>query len=609
MPTAAFASVDDETDLQVVAQSFTWKKLIQSGKGNNGLAVSTVLSDEFYLSDTTPFQPFAELQSTLNAFESNQLLNGVPAACRFPARYLWLSTKLAQHASGWVKPACPELDAWAYLDDLEGISIIQVSGYFGNPASAFGHLLLQVNRKSGDGLRGLQDLGVNFGARIPDGENSVSYILKGLFGAYDASFSDKSFYAQDYVYSATEFRDMWAYELQLTPFQQKMILFHLWELKDALFKYYFFKINCAFHLAQLLEIALELDFGLDHHGWFLPVTVFHTLNEIDAKQPGSMIKSVQFIPSAQREVHLSFEKLATQDKLFVNRYALASQALPLPKSASSSLLDFLLLYVDYKLLSEPKERRDSWRSRRTPILLARLRQPAVSGSSAEPYNDLKRFAPPAQGPKSRKLGVGVNVDQGEIAGTSLLFAPFAYDLLQNNKGSLVDSSFILGQVVLNFNDGDTLLDRFEIANIEKLAPPVTALAGEQKLNWRVALSVEHFPRRCARCVSPIFGGGVGKAKQLGTNAGLYGFVTCELNRLGVDAGLAAGALVQFWPGLRMRFESHAQLLSDLDGIAQSSLITHRLSALLNIGYSLDFSIDAEHADDNTSAEALLNYRF
>ena len=49
----------------------------------------------------------------------------------------------------------------------------------------------------------------------------VKYIVKGLSGFYEAGFSDKYFYNQDLTYTDTEFRDMWEYKLNLTPYQQK----------------------------------------------------------------------------------------------------------------------------------------------------------------------------------------------------------------------------------------------------------------------------------------------------------------------------------------------------------------------------------------------------
>ena len=608
-PFIAFAQSNvDQSVLEELAQSFTWKKLIQAGKNNTGGPLATVLSEGFYLSGASPLSPLAEMQATITAFSTNQMQDETPAACRFPARLLWLEKELPALASGWERPACPELEATLKLDDLDGISLINVSGYFGNPASAFGHLLLQVNRKNSAGVRGLQDTGINFGARVPDGEHIAHYVLKGLLGGYNASFTGQSFYVQDFVYSATEFRDMWAYELNLNEYQQKIILFHLWELREALFKYYFLKVNCAFHLAQMMEIALETDFNLDARPWYLPVTVFHKLNDLDSKQPGSVIKSVRFIPSKQREVHLAYEKMNAEDQRFANRYVVAESPLPLPESASAQLMEFLLLYIDYKAESFPLEEQAAFRERRNPILLARLRAPATSGSTVPEY-DLERFAPAAAGPRTGKLGVGVNYNDDTGSGQSIVFAPFSYDVLNANTGSLIDSNFKLGETTIIHNDGEVLLEKFELISLEKLAPPVTSLAGETKWNWRMEIGVKHFPRRCERCLTPMISGGVGRAQWLVPKVNVYGFATAEINRQGIDTGLAAGFLWQVLPRVRMRVESHAQLMSTTDGIADSSLVTTSVAALVNFGPHWDIVGSAETSSDRTEGEVVLNYRW
>lgn len=609
VPNAVFAQPQASyAELEKLAESFAWKKLIQAGKNNTGGPLATVLSEGFYLSGTAPLSPLAELQATISAFSTNQLLEQTPAACRFPARLLWLEKEQPALTANWVRPSCPDLEDTLKLDELEGISLMNVSGYFGNPASAFGHLLLQVNRKDSVGVRGLQDTGINFGARIPDGEHIARYVLKGLFGGYNASFTGQSFYAQDYIYSATEFRDMWAYELNLNEYQQKIILYHLWELKEALFKYYFLKVNCAFHLAQMMEIAFETDFNLDARPWYLPVTVFHKLNDLESDAPGSIIKSIQFIPSKQREVHLAYEQMSAEDQRFASQYAVAETPLALPDSATAQLMEFLLLYIDYRAESFPLAEQEAWREQRNPIVLARLRAPATTGLE-EPQFDLERFAPAADGPRTAKVGVGVNYNDDTQSGQSIVFAPFSYDALNANTGSLIDSNFKLGETTLTLNDGDVLLEKFELIGLEKLAPPVTSLAGETKWNWRMVMGAKHFPRRCDRCLTPMINAGIGQAKRLIPKVDVYGFATAEINRLGIDGGLAAGFVWQVLPRVRVRAESHAQLLSTKDGIGESSVVTTSLATLVNFGPHWDIAASAEATSDRSEGEVLLHYRW
>ena len=55
----------------------------------------------------------------------------------------------------------------------------------------------------------------------------VAYIARGY---YQSGFTNRAYYLQDQVYVRTEFRDVWEYELSLTPAENQRPAAHLWEL-------------------------------------------------------------------------------------------------------------------------------------------------------------------------------------------------------------------------------------------------------------------------------------------------------------------------------------------------------------------------------------------
>lgn len=80
------------------------------------------------------------------------------------------------------------------------------SGYLGNPASFFGHLMLHLERPAqgqgqGETLSRLLDTSLNFGADVPSDEGLVAYMAKGLVGGYEAQYSRASFYRNTTLYS------------------------------------------------------------------------------------------------------------------------------------------------------------------------------------------------------------------------------------------------------------------------------------------------------------------------------------------------------------------------------------------------------------------------
>ena len=276
-----------------------WLKLLHYDRHGQR---SEIVSDDFFLSPTGKTAPAAELQATLAAyFESWPADTNLHVRCRFPARYFWLSQQI--DLPGYVvrEPRCGRLEKWAMLDRLRSVSLLLVSGYFGNPASTFGHALLRLNTGDADDPNML-DVTINYGALVPENELMVLYVYRGLFGGYQSGFSDKYFYTEDLVYARKELRDFWVYELNLSDEQVRLLAFHLWEVIGKKFTYHFLTQNCAYRLAELLELVTDEPWLTNSRVWYLPVEMFHRLTTLDAARPGRLVRSVLFIPSSQREL-------------------------------------------------------------------------------------------------------------------------------------------------------------------------------------------------------------------------------------------------------------------------------------------------------------------
>ena len=127
--------------------------------------------------------------------------------------------------------------------------------------------------------------------------------IKGLLGGYNASYSDR-FYSFNHMYGENEQRDLWAYELNLSIQQRERIIFHTWELLQKVqFTYYFFLDNCAYRMAELLEMAWTDDTRLNSSGalWAIPIYVIHNLKEKKINNK-SILGKPELIPSRQRRL-------------------------------------------------------------------------------------------------------------------------------------------------------------------------------------------------------------------------------------------------------------------------------------------------------------------
>jgi len=220
----------------------TWLNLLHYEQNDDTQSgyLSAIHSKSLFLDKQGSDDPHRELLATIEALSSpfSGEIDQAPY-CRFPARLLWLRKKLGNDfAQQQDLNNCPKFSQWSYQDSVESISIIFASGYLGNPASFYGHTLLKFNSSKKLKRTSLQDASLNYGAIETKNDGAISYILKGLFGGYEASFSHIQYYFHDHNYGEAELRDMWEYELNLKPSDVKFLVAHSWEVLGQKYTYY-----------------------------------------------------------------------------------------------------------------------------------------------------------------------------------------------------------------------------------------------------------------------------------------------------------------------------------------------------------------------------------
>jgi len=594
----------------------TWWRLLHVTPGE-GISPGkpAIITPAFYLSDSAPLSPRAELLATLTAFA--QAASSAPVSspdddprCRYPARLRWLSRMLPDTVGRLERGDCPALRTWLDVEAVESVSLVHVSGYFASPASAFGHLLLRVELDGAGGARGLRDLGINFGAAVPPGDGPLVYVLKGLFGGYEAGFSDQAFHAHDAVYSAVEQRDMWAYRLALDAETRSLLLYHLWELGRARFGYYFLRHNCAWYLAALLELGLERPVRA-RTPWQLPRTVFETLDTLETADGQPLVESVTFVPSLERQFRHGFGELDVDEARRAN--ALIASVSPPEAFArelddtSTGVLDVLLDRADLGALGGDETTRTRWVERKRAVLRERLRRPI-----GEPRTRMPPLPPPARGPRSLTFAIGAahdtGVDAPAVTPTTLRFAPYAYDILNLNRGSLADAEFRLFDLALGGDaEGEARLRSLELIGVEKLATPAVRIAGRSRRVWRAAARVHGERTDCANCSRVVASAGFGFAD--GTLAApldltLYAYADLELGSERTLFGPSIGALYRPFPRLALRLEGRRLAASEGDALS-----VVRLGAFASLTRQYGVSLLASRRAGRTLAAFELSRRF
>lgn len=469
---------------------------------------SAIIAPDFFLAHPADAQ--AELDATIAA-----LLQPVPddpnshAQCRFIARTHWLAQQLPDLAAALPDVVCPLFESWSDQQQIQSVSAIFASGYLGNPASFYGHILLKFNSVS-DRRALLQQQNINFGAEVPAGENPLVYIAKGLGGGYNAVFSYGDFYRNIHTYGETELRDLWEYQLALTDAEVKQLLYHAWELIGRDYVYYFLKENCAFRMAELLELVVGQPLISRRKPYAMPISVFHRLAEVEHHgQP--LVSKITQHPSRQKRLHAGYQQSSPDVQnavawLVANNYQLADAAFQqLTVTERIQVLEILFDYIEFlKVEADAPELTQI----KNQLLQARLNLPVVK---ATPFTSQDNA--PHLNTYPSLLQVGITDTENSIA-YDLRFRATYYDLLTANRDRGVFSALAMFDLQLRLQQGRLALQRFELLNIENMNLSQTGLAGDGGLAWKI--NVGYLPEDliCPDCQQLQLTAGVGKAVSL-----------------------------------------------------------------------------------------------
>lgn len=229
-----------------------WLSLLHY-RSNGGKWISEVQDSSFFLDAEGSRDPEREWTADRRAFllSAEKGQSAIHAQCRFPARFA-----LMKNALGWLEGDapnvdCPEFKAHQRNLSAKSLSVVFVSGYLNNPASAFGHTMLYLGGNTELGAM-LADYAVTFEADT-DGMSPAKYLPRGLFGGLVARFRVEPLHRRVRRYEREEQRDLWLFPLQVRQEEIDRLVQHLWELKDVTFRYGFFEGNCAQKILALIH--------------------------------------------------------------------------------------------------------------------------------------------------------------------------------------------------------------------------------------------------------------------------------------------------------------------------------------------------------------------
>jgi len=451
--------VEIPTDkLHELASSPIWHLLLRYEPARTPSGVrSEAGSAHYFLASDGRENPESELIALATALQSTAPGDN-HAACRFPARAVWLNE---QTNPGAPSISCPTYDEWRGLVNPQQVTLVFASDYLNSPSSMFGHTFLRLDAPGQTEDTRLLAYAVNYAAQA-DAKNPFTFAIKGLSGGYPGVFSLMPYYEKVKEYSDMENRDLWEYQLDLEPDEVQRLLAHLWELRSVEFPYYFLTRNCSFQLLALLEfarpgLALREDF---------PVQAIPTDTVRRALLEPGMLRKITYRPAAERQLLMAARHFPDE----VNTIALELARTPesatgLLPTEEAAALETAFDYSYYQFMA----------GNNTPDQTRKMRTLLTRRSMIDlPEQRLKPVEPavdPASGHPTARLALAA----GHARGTGYLalrLRPAYHDLLDPpdgyRPGAHID--FLDGEARLDEDSQRLRLEHLAAIAIDSLAP-------------------------------------------------------------------------------------------------------------------------------------------
>ncbi|MFK8053013.1 MAG: DUF4105 domain-containing protein [Woeseiaceae bacterium] len=501
----------------VLAESITsdaaWLKLLHYENKLTGLR-SAVKAPAFFLSPDGGTNPDAELNATLVAMKTVPDVAEPDAhpQCRFPARAMYLRRRGLLASEPF---ACPAFDAWMFEGKPESLSIVLATGYLGNPASYYGHTLLKFNSPDAARTSDLLDVTVNYGAIIPPGTGPLTYMAKGALGGFDAGFSHIQYYFHDHNYGNVELRDLWEYQLDLPPEDVDYVVAHTWELLGKEFTYYFFRRNCAYRMAEALEILDDIQIIPPRRPWTVPQALVKRANE-STRASKPLVKSVTYHPSRQSQFYASFAELSLRARTLVKEIVLSEmprKSLQQLNELESGMRQYAIdALLDYYRFQTPKDAAPT-DPRRTAL------QSALAYQFSQPPTTKRiRQTPdenPAQDVSPGYVSAAYAANNSALGDLALIRVRAAYyDALDSSVSHVANSELAMGDVTLAVKDDNIDVREAQLFRVEAVNSALSGLPGDNGKSWKLGLGVTSQDLACDDCRVARFEGDVGRSRRL-----------------------------------------------------------------------------------------------
>lgn len=462
-----FAHASVETDIQnylkiaeqkQLHQDITWQRLMYADQSQK----SEVAYDGYFYAKDGKNNLKNELAADVKALFINTAENQ-SIRCKFPARSRWLIQQLNIDTEKLPIVKCPEFDQWINQIKPHKATLIYATDFMGNPSSMFGHTLLRLDPKDQKQLN-LVSYAVNYAATV-SGEDNWSYAWKGLTGQYPGEYSLMPYYRKVKEYGDFESRDLWEYELNLTPEETRFLVEHIWEMQHVSFPYYFVSDNCAYRLLGLIDLVRpNLDLKKQFNYAAIPI---ETLKAVDQQH---LVKEVVYRPALETQLlsqakqhgtplakvahQVAFQDVEKAQPL-LEKFSQHNQAKILEMAYDDLYLQYISRQVDVDF-AQPQLRQ----------LLAERSQIDVEKQRQEPKRPKMQ---PVEGHYARNLSVNV----GELQGQKFIelgHRQAYHDLIDPQGGYRLGTQLLFLDGNIQYRDDQLKLEHLDLLTVNSYNP-------------------------------------------------------------------------------------------------------------------------------------------
>lgn len=542
------ASSDEQPDL---ANSAQWSKLLHYQSNGKSL----VRSDKFFFAENGHTDPAAELQASISAFRANPDLG-----CTYPARYKFLLSKDKLEIP---LPECPQLDEWMNEINPDSIKLIFPSAYINNPESMFGHVLLRIDPNQEQASHDLISYAINYAA-TPDDDNPLAYMIKGFVGSYPGYYSLMPYYRKVREYSDLESRDIWEFDLDLSPDEVKQILEHVWELNDATFDYYYMTKNCTYQVLALIDVVRP-ELNLTRHFNLRAVPT----DAIALLEHEKLIRDTVYRPSYGSKLLMQAEQLRTDLIPYAKALTKGQGDIShLNEQDQADTLELAYEWLNFLYYADANLDRETTAPIMRDLLLKRSQLSAQSSLST----DAVPSTTPAQAHGSARIGLSHQLLDSTESKLFFDYRASYHDSMDPSAGYLpgANLSFLDTQLAIDIEDGTNIyLNRFYLFDVASLSPSNNIL---NSWSWNGRVGYEREMSQGKGRSYYFAQGGLGKSAFLSNNK-LQSYALASMftasGRLFADSvtlggGIETGAIWHHNDNYKVGLSAEYLYLSDSD---------------------------------------------